>query len=143
MSKKTKQPKPVKCGRVTHVAVSRLYNLGNYQNIKFDLSAEIPAGASAQETFRRLNLILQDLAPFKKFEGYEVKRLEDLRKKTRDELSQFEKDQIEELQSKESDFNTRRARRTAALQAIDDIGGAALFQDAKSEWSHDDDDCAF
>lgn len=143
MSKKTKQPKPVKCGRITHVSVSRLYNLGNYQNIKFDLSAEIPDGASAQETFRRLNLILMDLSPFKPFEGYERKRLEELRTKLQGEHSQYEKDQLAELETKEGDFNTRRARRTLALQAMDDIGGAALFQDHKSAWSHDDDDAMF
>jgi hypothetical protein len=137
MKTKTKKSKPVKVGRVTFVSVSRLSNLGNYQNIKFDLSAEVAKGDSATETFRRLAMVLQDMRPISPPSC--LASFDAARKKMDAERTEYENAHWDEWSKEISGFNEHRRRQLDALHALDDLGGHSLFKDAKNTWDNNDD----
>jgi len=46
--------------RVTEIAVTRKFNLGNYQSIDFHVEASVDAGEDPIEALRRLEKIIND-----------------------------------------------------------------------------------
>lgn len=133
MKAKTKKPK----ARVTNISVSRLYNLGNYQNVKYDIAAEVPKGASAVETMRQLVHILQMLEPLRRPHSYSM--FKEAIKKTNTEQSAYEKEHVKEWQEEAAAFELKRELRDKAFMALDDLGGSLIAKDAKDTWDDPDD----
>lgn len=132
-TKTRKKPSP----RVRHISVSRVYNTGNYTNVKYEIGAEVPRGASATGTLRELVHVITMLKPFRKPES--IERLEEARKKTAEEQSTWEKEHLEQWSEESAAYHQRCADRTAALQSLDDLGGSMEKRDAKNSWVDDDD----
>lgn len=133
---KTKTPKPK--ARITSISVSRLYNTGNYTNVKYDLTAEVPEGASAVEALRQMVYTLQCLKPVSKpscLESFQAAV-----KKTETEQTNYEKENLPEWRERIQEYQTLKANRDAAVLALDDLGGTSIRRDAKNSWDSWDDD---
>jgi hypothetical protein len=133
---KIKKVKKVKCGRVTHVGISRLFNLGNYCNRKIEIGAEVAQGQSASETMRRLFLITERLRPLRKpscAASYEAAV-----KKAAEEQSEYEKANLPSWIAEMGDWTLATHLRLTALQELDDLGGHTDEKDAKTDWDIDD-----
>lgn len=133
MQKKTKPPK---CGKVTSVSVSRLYNLGNYCNRRIDVSAAVNPGDSASKTLANLYWILEMLGPIRKpgcFDDFQKAK-----KKTTEQLSEWEKQNLQVWKEEISTFHVRTAQRSEALRLLDDLGGVSQYTDHKEKWEDDD-----
>lgn len=130
MKTKTKKttPKP----RVTSVSVSRLYNLGNYQNVKYDLAAEVPKGASAAETLVSLSRILEALRPIRPPDC--AGQLEDALKKSEADRSSWEKDHLQEWIHENDKHAAKLRRRGEAILSLDSLGGTLTFKDNSRDW---------
>lgn len=129
--------------RVTHISVSRLYGLGNYQNVRYELGAEVPAEACAAGVFKELFYILQMLKPLP---VPSCKRdYERAIKKTEQELSNYERENLESWRETVEHYDTRRRLRLEAVKALDTLGGHSEFRDAKDSWDdpNDNDDPVF
>lgn len=131
---KTKKPK----ARITSISVSRLYNTGNYTNVKYDLTAEVPEGASAVEALRQMVYTLQCLKPFTKPSC--LQSFEEAVKKTETEQTNLEKENLPEWRERVQEYHTRKANRDAAVLALDELGGTTVRRDAKNCWDDPDDD---
>lgn len=134
--KTTKAKKSKPAGRITSIAISRLYNLGNYQNIKYDLAAEVAPGQKAGEVFAELHFILASLRPFPKpscFDDYAAAI-----KKPQTIQSEWEKSHLEEWTENVCAWNERRRRRDEAVRRLDELGGHSFFKDAKTGWDNDE-----
>lgn len=134
-TKTKKQPK----ARITSISVSRLYNTGNYTNVKYDLTAEVPEGASAVEALRQMVYTLRCLRPISRPSCSES--FEAAVKKTEKEQTNYEKENLPEWRDRMAVYHTQKANRDAAVLALDDLGGTRTKRDAKNSWdSWDDDD---
>lgn len=129
----TSPPNP----RVTHIGLSRLFNLGNYENIKFDVSVEVPEGQSAALTLSMLLKILQKLRPLK--QSYEVTRAIRILNTPETELSETERGNLEEYRALVDAHAIRVQERKEALQKLDALGGTSTEKDAKDSWEFEDD----
>lgn len=135
---KTKTKKTTPKARVTSVSISRLYNLGNYQNVKYDLTAEVPKGAGAKRTLLELMYILQMLKPTRKPHCWdEATKAE---KKLPSELSEREKMHLQEWQEECGAYRRHCMEREEAVSALDTLGGVSFPKDAKLTWEDRDDD---
>lgn len=137
MKKKTTRKKKV-YPRITTIGVERLYNTGNYTNVKYSLTAEVPEGASAQETLTELVRVLVALRPLT--EPSEIAQLELARQEPLGGRSDYVKEHFAEWLKIEEKWKGRLAARAQALKDLDKLGGTQRAKDAKNDWE-DDDDC--
>lgn len=131
---KTKTTKPK--ARITSISISRLYNTGNYTNIKYDIAAEVPAGVSAADTLKELYYVLQMLKPLHKPGCYE--QFKATIAKMEGEQSEYEKEHLPEWREEFEQFNAWKAAREAAVKSLDALGGTSTKRDAKKTWDDDD-----
>jgi hypothetical protein len=130
MSKK-KSPKPRR-GRVTHLEVSKLYNLGNYSNVSYRICVEVPRGASAKIAFVDAVSILHALRPVPK--PHCIDQFEACLKKTNEERSTWERDHFDEWSTAVQEYKGIMAMRRAAIDRLDLLGGTMVERDAKTTW---------
>lgn len=116
--------------------MSRVYNTGNYTNVSYSITAEVPKGASAKGTLFELCHTMQLLKPIKRPDCLD--RLERVRKKPAEEQSAYEKENLPEWMEQAEVYARRLADRQAALESLDDLGGAMEKRDAKTSWDDDD-----
>lgn len=123
--------------RITQITVARLYNLGNYEHVRFEINAEVPKGGSPKQTLFDLAAIAQRLKPVKKPYDYDnmVKTLN----KVSEELSEYEKSNIEEWRERVKEYAALKECQRAALDMLEAIGGTSKRTDAKKDWRDDED----
>ena len=131
-TKKTKNP----ASRITSISISRLYNLGNYQNIKYDLSAEVGPGESASEIFKELHFILSSLRPLAR--PHCLDDYERAVKKPTSEQGEYEKAHLQEWAEDIATYNERKRRRDQSVLKLNELGGSSFWKDAKANWETDD-----
>lgn len=131
-----KTTKPAKCGKVTSLSVSRLYNLGNYQNVKFDLTVQIGPGESASQTFCNLTWILNQLRPLKTPDCQAS--YEQAIKLPEEQQSEYQKQHLQEWADQMSTWAEKKRRRSEAVAAFDALAGVSKYTDHTRNWDDDD-----
>lgn len=124
--------------RITNITVARLYNLGNYEHVRFEICAEVPKGGSPKQTLLDISGIAQRLKPIKKPYNYE--HMLEVCNKIQDNMSEHEKANFEDYQEKIKEYVALKALQKKALDDLEAIGGTGKRTDAKDTWQ-DDDDC--
>ncbi len=143
---------------ITKITIGRLYNLGSYEHVRYELTAEVKDGDSAKETITGMERILEALSPKtsthsreelarEKHQVQEMHRR--LSEEGPDEFRRyyghgFEGTPEEYIgrceQSHEENVKRRaawEARSARARELLDDLGGAAKWKDAKLDWETD------
>lgn len=132
MKAKTRKVKP---SRVTHIAVSALYNRGNYENVKYEIGADVPRGGSPKSTLLELVEIVASLKPVRK--DYDTEKALEVLAKKPDERSEYEKTHLAEFTEKVALYNGLKTRRDNALKMLENLGATITHQDGKSDWNND------
>jgi len=144
--------------KVTKITLGRLYNLGSYEHIRYEVSVEIPEGESAAVTMIGLEKLMEALSPKTSTHTKDELLREERRLKAMGEdlgLDEdafrrkhgfFEGSPLEYVKRCNESHNENVARRDAwekrsakARMLLDDLGGAANWKDAKLDWENDDD----
>ncbi len=143
--------------RVSKICVGRLFNLGSYEHIRYELTVEIPEGSSAGAAIVGLEKILAGLSPLKNACIKDQSEIDRLRREISEMrtmpvvdwerryghcegtaveiIARYER-QLEEDTTKRAEALARAAR---ARQLFDDLGGAEKWTDAKLSWEEVDD----
>lgn len=125
----------VRKSKITNITVARLYNVGNYEHIRFEISAEVPKGGNAKQTLLDMGGILAQLKPIKKPYNYDTAK--EVLQKLPEQLSEAEKGLLDEFRTIVGEYETARALRLVALDKLDDVGGSSKATDAKANWDED------
>lgn len=135
--------------KVTRLTIGRLYNLGNYEHIRYEITVEIGEGRSASLALRNTMRILRAANPKPPVSSFDYesakKRLEDPESWHKNVTPVSErKKRIKEMVANAKNTVKRHdnwmARRKVAESMLDDIGATRVFKDAKLSWGEDDDD---
>jgi hypothetical protein len=147
---------------ITKITIGRLYYLGSYEHIRYELSVEVPEGSSASKALVGMEKLLHALAP----EGNsgvkseqelqrEYTRILDLQKeltgmgpeKFRLKHGYFVGTPTEYLDCLTKALDDEHAKRNAYLERfkkaralLDDLGGASAWKDAKLSRDNENDD---
>src|ERR1051325_244301 len=111
--------------RVARVGIGRLYNLGNYEHIRYDLTIEIPEGADVLDAVSKLRQILRALKPVKA-EGYAVTKARNLCAMTKEERQtavaggRYSDQDFIDASGVLEKIGTRKVKREAALKLFND-----------------------
>lgn len=144
---------------ITKITIGRLYNSGNYEHVRYELTAEVKEGESAAVTLLGMERILCALNPKP---SAAVKTNADLeRERTRiSDLKQMTDEQfvrsvgshveggrdayIRRVTESLAEDTVKRAewdhRYKQARKLLDDLGGASKWVDAKLSWDNDIDE---
>ncbi len=142
--------------RISRISVGRVYNLGNYEHVRYELTVEIPEGESAATAITGVEKIIAGLSPLKNAcikNPSEIERarkeVEEMRvmpavdwerryghcKGTPSEIIERYEAQLNEDIAKAA---SAIARAKCARSMFDNLSGAAEWKDAKQNWSNDD-----
>ena len=124
--------------RVSKITIGRLHNMGNYEHVRYEVTVEVPEGASAAAVMADLEGVLADLKPKPPVEEYDLARAIDTLKKPVSELQDYEISNIPALKEKVAKDAAWRKSQIAARVHLDAIGGAVSYVDAKETWDNQD-----
>lgn len=139
--------------KISRITVSRLYNLGNYENCSYTITVDVPDGQSAARAVFALEKILAGLKPLRNvFTPVEAERkraeLIEMRKLTPERFRQrygspdggrraYAARCWKDLAESIADSKVVFARAKKARDLFDDLGGAEKWKDAKLDWEDD------
>lgn len=135
--------------KVSKITIGRLFNLGNYEHVRYELTVEVPEGESAATAVIGLENILAGLNPKKPrfvVDAREIEAMEEdiinTRSKSDEEVDRdhgFPKALV--LEGKEKRLMMAKSTtakwseiQEKARRLFDDLGGAEKFTDAKQNW---------
>lgn len=142
--------------RVSRVSVGRVYNLGNYEHVRYEITVDIPGGESATRAIIGVERILAGMKPIKDevhsaaqiaHASGEISRM----KEATDDVWQRNWGHCtgtreEVIARYENSFAETMTKRAAAIQRakyarllFDSLHGAEQFKDAKLDWDDDQD----
>lgn len=140
---------------IAKITIGRLYNLGNYEHIRYELTVELKEGDKARDALIGMENILSGLKPLDRCGiaseqdiQREEKRIEEMRKLPVAEwdrqyghckgtpsevIARFEEG-LKQMKDKRAEALNRAA---LSRQFLDNLGGAAFWKDAKDNWETD------
>lgn len=144
---------------ITKITIGRLYNLGSYEHVRYELTAEVREGESPATAILGMERILAALSPKTHTHSRsELERekllIERMRLKLSDEgPEEFRRchggfvgtpeEYIERCEQSHAENVAARdaweARSAKARKLLEDLGGAANWKDAKLDWENDGD----
>jgi hypothetical protein len=142
--------------KITKITIVRLYNLGNYEHVRYELTAEIPEGKSATVAVLGMEKILAGMKPVRTLcvdSEHEIKRMHaevlkmeglspDLWQRDYGHCVGTREEVIERYRSSYNKAVEKREKALAlasrARVLFDDLGGASEWKDAKLDWDDAD-----
>ena len=144
--------------KVSKITIGRLFNKGNYEHIRYELTVEVKDGESSTDAVINLERILEALKPLSTLclpseRELQQKAKEIERIKTMPEVEWertyggYKGTPAEIIERHQAALNEGSLKRESALQraqaaraAFDNLGGIAEHRDAKLDWETDYDD---
>ena len=148
--------------KVSKITVGKLYNLGNYEHVRYELTVDVKENESAETAIKGIEKLIVGLAPMcnlgvktsidlqrmrAEIEAMKTMPVVDWERRyghcegiASEVIQRYQKSYDEEL-AKTTAANNRAKR---ARELFDDLGGTAEWKDCKTDWSDDwDDDSQF
>jgi len=141
--------------RITKITVARLFNTGNYEHTRYELTVDIPEGQSVCEAITGVEKILSCIGPLKGVASEheiahateEVERMKAMDYQdwdrhyrdytgTRTEIITRHEEAVKEKREKR---NTAMKKSEMARALFDNIGGASRWTEAKLDWENEQD----
>lgn len=125
--------------RISRISIGRVFNLGNYENIRYEISADIGASDNPADVLRVLEKAINDLRAKSDVDGYDLKRARDILAKPASELDEFDVKNLETYKAKLEKHENALKLRAEAREVLGKFGLNQTFTDAKDNWVDDDD----
>lgn len=125
--------------RVSSITADRLYNLGNYEHVKFSVTVEVSRSQQASTVFSNLERLLKALNPKSPVSDYALARADnDLLQTpepdaTPEEIAYIEKVK-QDASARVAEYLGWKEARARALELFNSIGGDVVETDAKDRW---------
>lgn len=138
--------------KISKITAARLYNLGNYEHVRYELTVEVPPGESAAVAINGMENILAGLRPLK---SQPIESMAELQRRSDEimamkamspeaweaEYGYLSGTQSEVIAKRESSLiedmtklDRAKARASDARRLFDDLGGAARVTNFKQDW---------
>lgn len=143
--------------KISRIGIGRLYNLGSYEHVRYEITVDVADGESASRVLVGLERILSALKPTAAVSSeteiaHEERRLAHMRELLAKGEEAFRQEHtffvgtpeeyigrcqdslIQNIKKREE----WKERSRKARELLDDLGGAAEWKDAKQYWDDDD-----
>jgi hypothetical protein len=139
MPEANNQPTPVDTSRVESVYVERLFNLGNYENIKYGMRVVIAPGDDPGRVLASLENILNDLRADHGVSDWYLERAKRALAKPEAELTASDKESLDEYREAFRKVEEASERRRKAREALATLNYTSEQKDHKKNWADRDD----
>lgn len=132
--------------RITSLSVGRVYNLGNYENLRFEITVDIPQGRSPSLVLKNLAFVMRAAnpkGPHSRFDyDHAVTKLKDpaawhKNVKPDKERRKRIRDMVKDCKKIVREYEAWLKRRAIAQSMLDRIGAVRQFKDHKNDWQDD------
>lgn len=135
--------------RISKITVGRLFNLGNYEHVRYELTVDVPEGQSATQAITAVEAILEGMKPVSRCGvpseseiAHAEKSLQAMRSMNfQRNYGHCEGTPAEIIDRHEQSLEEAKTKRASALATakqaralFDDLGGASQWKDAKLDW---------
>jgi len=134
--------------RIERITIGRLYNLGRYEHVRYELQVAIPEGADAAQVFKNTVTLLRSLNPrppvtVEAWEEAKEELAQDPAKMCQHFVDQdARQERIEEIfreaRAKVELYEAWSKRCREAQAAFSNLGGTSVFTDCKETWEEQD-----
>lgn len=119
---------------VSKICVSRLHNLGNYEHVRYEITADVAVTDDPALVLQRLEAVVNGLQKRHGFSEYEIEQAQTVLSKSASELTEREVQYLPTYQAKLEKFNAVMRDRQEATSYLRELGGIVEFTDAKDSW---------
>jgi len=141
--------------KVSKITVGRLFNKGNYEHVRYELTVDVKEGESAAAAITGMERILEAMKPLDKCCIKTAQELErgqrEIDKMLATTASQWEREYghctgtpsevieryLKSLREETDKRDKALERARMARKAFDDLGGTETWKDAKLDWEDD------
>jgi hypothetical protein len=123
--------------RVQSLYLERVYNLGNYENIKVGVRVEIGGDDDPGLVLASLERIFNDLRASSGVDKYELRRAERILAKPEAELDEDDRKRLDQSREYLRRHEAARERRRRARQALASLNYTSQYKDHKEDWEDD------
>ena len=123
--------------RVTSLHVGRVYNLGNYENMRVEVTVQVASGDDPGRVLRTLEGILRDLRA-KGPDSYEVSRARRALEKPEAELDEVDLKRLDKYRQVVAEHEAAMQKREAARAALSTLEYSTEHIDHKDKWEDDE-----
>jgi hypothetical protein len=129
---------PAERTRVTRLHVGRVYNLGNYENQRVEITVDIAEGDDPGRVYRNLEGILANLRASSGVSSYNLARAREVLAKPDAELNEAERGMLDDYRDRVAKVESAKQRRQAARDALSTLNFTTEHVDHKRDWDDDD-----
>jgi hypothetical protein len=124
--------------RVQSLHVERVYNLGNYENIKVGVRVDIGANDDPGLVLASLERIFNDLRADSGVSSFELNRAKRILSTPEDKLDENDRNRLEQSREYVRRDEAARERRRKARQALASLNYTSQYKDHKEDWKDDE-----
>lgn len=124
---------------ISRLTVSKVANLGNYENRKIEISVNFSKPGDVGEKFTEIEQIIDDINCTKDFDQYALRQARNYLSTPSGELSEFDVQRLPHYRKTVEDYEKLESRRKEAIEKLNRFGGVSEYRDAKDDWDDDDD----
>ena len=128
----TKSTKPI--ARLSRFTVARLYNLGNYEHVRYELTVEVPPDRSAKEAFMATLQLLHSATPHPPCTKREFEEAMKALAKPAEQLEKYEAENLNLYKKRVEARAAWEENRKLALEALDKLGGKVEYREGEHNW---------
>lgn len=111
---------------VSKITIGRLFNLGNYEHVRYEIAADLQPGENPREAVEKLNSAINAIGEKCPIEEYELRSAQEaIDGPVKDSADQWEMDMRADAISTIGKFNEWTARQKVALENFEKLSGTA------------------
>ena len=126
--------------RVSRIHVGRVYNLGNYENERVEVTVDVGMDDDAGRVLRSVENILADLHATCGIMGHNIRTARTVLAKPEEELTASQRAELPTYRSWIEAHDAAAARRLAARNALSTLDYSREHTDHKEKWEDEYDD---
>src|ERR1051326_3409647 len=126
--------------RVTSISMKRVHNLGNYENVQYEVTVDIGEKDNPGKVLATLEQILEDVRAKSGVDNYQLRRAQEVVDKPAKDRTDTEKVNLKGYKEMLRRHDAAMKRREKAIQALATLNYTSTHNDAKQNWDDRDGD---
>lgn len=123
--------------RISRITIGRLVNLGNYEHIRYEVTAEIAPDDDPVAVLRHIEGALDTFADKCPVSDWQLASAIRILEQPEHERAPFDQDRLDEYRQTVSKYQTWRKRQESARDSLRTLGLSSEYVDHKLNWDED------
>jgi predicted RNA binding protein with dsRBD fold (UPF0201 family) len=125
--------------RVSRIHVGRVYNLGNYENMRVEVTVEIGTDDDPGKVLHSVENILGDLRASAGVDDWQLSRARRILAKPEEELDEDDRQRLDGAREAVAKVEAAMLKRQAAREALTTLNYRSEHKDHKEDWEDEGD----